>query len=276
MQRKPFGPGPELPVIGQGTWDLPESGARRRDAVESLRRGIALGMTHIDTAEMYGAGRVEQIVGEAIAQVPRSELFITSKVLPSNASYAGTIAACERSLRYLRTGYLDCYLLHWPGSHPLEETMRALEDLVASGKTRWIGVSNFDTEGMLEAQSYLRSVPLACNQVLYHLRERGIEHDLIPAAAQRKIAIVGYTPFGRARIDHPVLAQIAAQHGVTQRQVVLAFLTREPNVFTIPKASTIAHVEENAAAGDLELDAGEIEAIERAFPRGPRRPLETL
>src|SRR5581483_111978 len=171
--------GVPVPVIGQGTWDIPESGARRDEAVRALRRGIELGLTHIDTAEMYGNGRAEEIIGEAIGECDRASLFITSKVLPSNATYKGTLAACERSLRRIGTEYLDLYLLHWPSAHPLEETMRALETLVEQGKARFIGVSNFDVDQVREAQSYLRNVPLASDQVFYHLKERGPEAHLL-------------------------------------------------------------------------------------------------
>jgi diketogulonate reductase-like aldo/keto reductase len=283
MLNKPFGPtGRELPAIGQGTWDVPEHGAGRADVIRTIRRGIELGMTHVDTAEMYGAGEVETIVGEAIAGTPRERLFIASKVLPSNASYKRTIAACERSLKWLRLDYLDLYMLHWPSGVPLEETMRAMRDLVEQGKTRFIGVSNFDVEDMLDAKRVLGDVPLAANQVLYHLNERGIEHDLIPRAAEAGIAIVGYTPFGRGRFPRKaaaadgVLGRIARKHGATPRQVILAFLTRAANVFTIPKASTPAHVEENAGAGGVRLDREDLARIDEAFPAGEPRPLATL
>jgi diketogulonate reductase-like aldo/keto reductase len=271
-----------LPVIGQGTWDLPEHGARRAEAIRAIRRGIELGMTHLDTAEMYSAGEVERLLGEAIAGVPRDAIFVASKVLPSNATYKGTIDACERSLNNLGLEYLDLYMLHWPSSVPLHETMRALGDLVHAGKTRFVGVSNFDVEEMLEARELLAEIPLACNQVLYHLRERSIEHRLIPVAAAANIAIVAYTPFGRGKFPGAtsnggaVLASVAQKHGATLRQVILAFLTREPNLFTIPKASTVAHVEENAGAGDLQLDAADIAAIDAAFPVGRSGPLATL
>jgi diketogulonate reductase-like aldo/keto reductase len=261
-----------LPKIGQGTWDIPESGARRNEAVRALRRGVELGLTHIDTAEMYGSGRVEEIVGEAVAGVPREKLFITTKVLPGNASYKGTIAACERSLRRLRMDYVDLYLLHWPSSHALSETMRALEELAQSGKARFIGVSNFDVDDVREAQSYLRSVPLACNQVLYHLKERTADARLIPYCAQHDMAVVAYTPFGRGRFPRReaerggVLGKIAAAYGKTVRQVILNFLTRDPNVFTIPKASSVEHVEENAGAAGWKLRAADVAAIDAAFP----------
>jgi diketogulonate reductase-like aldo/keto reductase len=253
-----------------------------REAKAAIRRGIELGMTHLDTAEMYGAGRVEELLGEAIAGIARERLFLTSKVLPSNATYAGTIGACERSLLRMRVEYFDLFLLHWPSPHRLEETMRGLEALVESGKTRFVGVSNFDVEEMLEARSYLRGVPLACNQVFYHLNERGVEHRLVREARAHDIAVVAYTPFGRGAFPRAeskaggVLHRIAVKHGATPRQVILAFLTREPNVFTIAKASSIPHVEENAAAGELQLDAGDIAEVDAAFPRGGEGPLATL
>jgi len=235
-------------------------------AVAVLRRGIDLGMTHIDTAEMYGNGRTEEIVAKAIAG-RRGEVFLASKVLPSNASYDGTLRACERSLRRLGTDYLDLYMLHWPGSHPIGETMRALEKLVADRLVRFIGVSNFDTAELQEAEQALRHERLACNQVLYHLRERGIERRLMPYCASREIAVVAYSPFGRTKPPKSaVLGEIAKRHGKTVRQVVLRFLTRDANVFTIPKTAHVERVEENSAAADWQMDAGEIAAIDRAFP----------
>ena len=283
MRHTYFGPtGLQLPVIGQGTWDIPESGAAVDEAKRAIRRGIALGMTHLDTAEMYGAGAVEAILGQAIAGIPREGLFVTSKVLPGNASRDATIAACERSLRRMKLDYLDLYLLHWPSDVPLEETMDALATLVRQGKTRFVGVSNFDVEDMFEAANYLGDVPLTCNQVLYHLKERGPEHALIPRAREANIAIVAYTPFGRGRFPRKeaspggVLGRIAERHGATPRQVILAFLTRASNVFAIPKASNVDHVEENAAAGDLILDERDIREIDEAFPAGAEHPLATL
>jgi diketogulonate reductase-like aldo/keto reductase len=283
LPTKPFGgTGVALPAIGQGTWDVPEHGARRHEVIRTIRRGIELGLTHIDTAEMYGSGEVERILGEALAGTARDEVFVASKVLPSNASYDGVMKACERSLRRLRLAYLDLYLLHWPSSVPLKETMRAFAALIEQGKTRFVGVSNFDVGEMLDAQRLLGSIPLACNQVLYHLNERGIEHELVPRARESGIAIVAYTPFGRGRFprgavsEKGVLGRIARKHGATPRQVILAFLTREPNVFTIPKASSVAHVEENAAAGSLMLDAEDLAQIDAAFPVGAPRPLEML
>jgi diketogulonate reductase-like aldo/keto reductase len=282
MRYKRFGgTGIDLPVIGQGTWNMPETGARLEEARRAIRRGIELGMIHIDTAEMYGAGRVEELVGEITAGIPRERLFIATKVLPSNASYRGTLAAAERSLGRLRCDYLDLYLLHWPGTAPLEETMRAFEALVEQGKSRFVGVSNFEAAEMIEACSYLGKVPLACNQVLYHLCERGIENDVIPAARRRGIAIVAYTPFGRGSFlrsvrRREILEAVARKHDATARQAALAFLTREEAVFTIPKAARVEHVEENADAGELQLDAADVAAIDEAFPRGSPGPLATL
>lgn len=279
---KPFGPaGTPVSIIGQGTWDIPERGARRDEAIAALRRGIELGLRHIDTAEMYGSGAAEEVVGEAIRGVPREQLFITSKVLPSNATYKGTLAACERSLRRIGTQYLDLYLLHWPSSHPLEQTMRALETLVEQGKARFIGVSNFDLAGVREAQSYLRNVPLASDQVLYHVKERGPEAHLLPYCRSERIALVGYTPFGRGRFPRKeaepggVLGRIAARHGKTVRQVLLNFLTRHPAAFAIPKASRLEHVEENAGAAGWNLEPEDVRAIDEAFPVH-EGPLATL
>jgi diketogulonate reductase-like aldo/keto reductase len=282
VRSKAFGRlGQDVAVIGQGTWNVPEGGPQLKEAKRALVRGIELGMTHLDTAEMYGSGRVEEIVGEIIAPLRRESLFVTTKVLPSNATYRGTLLAADRSLKRLGLDYLDLYLLHWPGAHPLEQTMRALEELVEQGKTRAIGVSNFDVDEMLAAAAYLRRVPLTCNQVLYHLRERGIEHELVGAAQSRGIAIVAYTPFGRESFERNaaatmVLETVARRHGASVRQVILAFLTRYVNVFAVPKAARVAHVEENAAAGELTLQPADIDAIDRAFPVGARRPLATL
>ncbi|MDR7555113.1 MAG: aldo/keto reductase [Armatimonadota bacterium] len=268
MEHRLFGPtGVSVPVIGQGTWLLERDD--RREALAALRRGLDLGATHIDTAEAYGDGAVEELVGEAIAG-RRAEVFLVSKVRPSNASRQGTVRACERSLRRLRTAYLDCYLLHWPGSHPLEDTIAAFEQLVAAGKIRSWGVSNFNEDELAEA---VRLAPgrVACNQVLYHLGERGIEHYVLPACARHGVALVGYSPFGQGAFrSHPTLEAVARRHGATPRQVALAFLVRQPGTFTIPKAGRVAHVEENARAGALRLADDDIRAIDAAFP--PPRP----
>jgi diketogulonate reductase-like aldo/keto reductase len=274
MRQHSFGPGgPAVSVIGQGTWYLDE--ADRLSAIAALRRGLDLGMNHIDTAEMYGGGAAEALVGEAIAG-RRDEVFLVSKVLPGNASRSGTRTACERSLKHLRTDRLDCYLLHWRGSHPLEDTIAAFEDLVAAGKIRAWGVSNFDVDDLEEALEIAGEDRITCNQVLYHLGERGIEHAVLPWCERHRVTLVGYSPFGHGRFPDArgagarVLAEIAQAHGATPRQVALAFLTRRPSLVTIPKASTAAHGEENAGAGDLRLSEEEMARVDAAFPRGTR------
>jgi diketogulonate reductase-like aldo/keto reductase len=270
MEKRAFGWTKEsVPVIGQGTWNMEDD---RREAGAALRRGLDLGMTHIDTAESYGSGEVEEIVGVAI-ESRRSEVFLVSKVSPGHASRRGAIQACEQSLKRLRTDHLDCYLLHWPGRHPLADTFAAFEQLVRDGKTRFWGISNFNEEELEEAVGVAGPNRIACNQVLYHLEERAIEHYVIPACERHNVAVVGYSPFGQGRFrSHRVLEEIARSKGATARQVALRFLVRHPQVFTIPKASTVAHVEENAGAGDLELTNDEIRQIDEAFPtRKPRR-----
>jgi len=280
VRTKRFGwTGVPVPVIGQGTWQMGNSrGAREREAA-ALRLGLDLGMTHIDTAEMYGRGVAEEIVAAAIRGRAREDLFLISKVLPQNASHRGTIAACEASLRRLQVEYLDLYLLHWAGNHPIAETMRAMEALVAAGKIRYLGVSNFDVDEMRAAMAALTRERLACNQVLYNLSHRGIERDLIPFCDKEGIAVVGYTPFGglpgQRSEGMRVLDEVARRHGRTARQVVLAFLTRQPGVFAIPKASREEHVRANAAA-DIELGGEDVAAIDRAFPAPKRQvPLAT-
>jgi diketogulonate reductase-like aldo/keto reductase len=222
---------------------------------------------------MYGSGRVETMVGEAIAG-QRDGVFLTTKVLPSNASYAGTKKACEASLRRLRTDRIDLYLLHWRGSHPLAETFRAFDELVAEGKARAWGVSNFDDDDLVEALAVAGPGKIACNQVLYHLDERAIEHRVIPWCEEHAIATVAYSPFGSGRFREAKLASIANRLGATPRQLALAYLTRRPSVFAIPKSSQAAHVDE--LAREVALDADAIAAIETAFPLGKWRGLPTL
>jgi diketogulonate reductase-like aldo/keto reductase len=277
MLMRHFGPiNREVPLIGQGTWNFPTRGAQVAQAIAALRAGIDAGMTHIDTAEMYGDGRSEEIVGEAIKGLPREELFIVSKVLPSHASYEGTLQACEQSLRRLGTDYLDLFLLHWRGRYPLSETMRALEALVDAGKIRALGVSNFDVEDLEEARAALRTYPLACNQVMFHLQERGIERRVVPFCQQHQIAVVGYSPLGAGDFPSPsstrgrLLTQIAQHYGATPAQVALAFLVRLDGTFTIPKAATLEHARENAAAGELRLRDEDIAALDAAFPKPAR------
>jgi diketogulonate reductase-like aldo/keto reductase len=272
VKQKKFGTGPDVSVIGQGTWYLDRGD--RKAAVAALSRGIETGMTHIDTAEMYGDA--ELVIADAIVGLPREKLFLVSKVLPSNASRRGTITACERSLKRLKTDHLDCYLLHWRGSYPFEETVAAFDELVAAGKIRSWGVSNFDEDDLDELLDVAGEGKIACNQVLYHLQERAIEHAVIPWCEKHGVAVVAYSPFGHN--DFPsarsrggeVLQSIADAHKATPRQVALAFLTRAPSVLAIPKASSAEHAAENAAAGDLNLSDAEIAALDKAFPRGPK------
>jgi diketogulonate reductase-like aldo/keto reductase len=261
MRRRRFGSsGFEVPVIGQGTWPVPN-----RDA---LRRGIDLGLTHIDTAEMYGSGRSEEVVAEAIAPYPRASLFLVSKVMPSNATRKGVARACDASLRRLKTDYLDCYLLHWRGSVPLDETMGALEDLLEAGKIRSLGVSNLDPWDLREAEAGLRGASIACNQILYNLGERTPEAHELPWAREHDSAFVAYTPLARPKNarGETLLREIATRHGASAEAVALAFLTRDPASFAIPKANSLAHVEANARAIDLELEAEDLAAIEAAYP----------
>jgi diketogulonate reductase-like aldo/keto reductase len=268
----------DVPVVGQGTWYIER--AERKAAIAALQRGLDLGMMHIDTAELYGAGVAEEIVAEAIAG-RRDSVHLVSKVMPQNASRAGTISACEDSLRRLKTDRLDCYLLHWRSRSPLSETIAAFETLKADGKIRAWGVSNFDADDLEETLAVAGDGAIACNQVLYHLNERGIEHDVIPWCEANKVAVVGYSPFGHDSFPAAdsaggrVLLEIAAKRKSTARQVALAFLTRRPSLYTIPKASKIPHVIENAGAG-FALDATEISRIDQAFPVGRRRGLAML
>jgi diketogulonate reductase-like aldo/keto reductase len=274
MKRHPFGPtGREVPIIGQGTWYLDDGDPS--SMIATLRLGLDLGMTHIDTAEMYGEGAAEALVGEAIAG-RRDEVFLVSKVLPEHASRRGTIAACEGSLSLLGTDRLDCYLLHWRGEYPLEETFAAFEQLRREGKVLSWGVSNFDEPDLDEALGIAGEGRIACNQVLYHLQERAIEHAVLPWCEEHGVAVVAYSPLGHGNFPGPkteggrVLIEIAADHHATPRQVALRFLTRRPSLFAIPKASNPDHTAGNAGAGDLELTEAELARIDRAFPRGPR------
>jgi diketogulonate reductase-like aldo/keto reductase len=272
MQQRPFGSTRRsVPVIGQGTWNIEE--APPVTALAALRRGLDEGATHIDTAEMYGSGQSEEIIAQAI-QGRRDEVFLVSKVLPNNASKAGTIAAAEKSLKRLKTDRLDCYLLHWRGRYNLADTVAGFEALKEAGKIRAWGVSNFDVDD-LEELAELGTLP-ACNQVLYHLQERAIEHAVLPWCETNKVALVGYSPFGSG--DFPattssggrVLKQIADAHGVSPRAVALAFLVRRAALFTIPKAAKADHVADNAAAGDLILNQEEMGRIDDAFPLGKK------
>jgi diketogulonate reductase-like aldo/keto reductase len=280
MRKRELGrTGEKVAVIGQGTWNLER--APRATAVAALRRGIEAGLTHIDTAQMYGAGRVEELVGEAIAGL-RDQVFLATKVLPSNASYDGTRRACERSLARLKTDHLDLYLLHWPSSHALAGTVAAFEKLVEEGKIRFWGVSNFDAHVLDEAVRIAGAGRIAANQVLFHLGERHVERAVAPFCQEHGIAVVAYSPLGSGEFPTPrsaggkVLQEIADAHGVSPRAVALAFLTRHEGSFAIPKAAREAHVLENARAADLLLAADESERIARAFPIRARAGLPTI
>jgi diketogulonate reductase-like aldo/keto reductase len=281
MEQLQFGPtGRPVAVIGYGTWNI--ENAERATAIAALRRGLDLGMNHIDTAEMYGSGAAEEVIAEAIAG-RRDQVFLVSKVLPENASTAGTATACERSLRRLKTDRLDCYLLHWRGRYPLEDTIAAFEKLQHAGKILSWGVSNFDVPDLEEAAKIAGKNRLVCNQVLYHLQERAVEHAVIPWCEKHGVAVVAYSPFGHGRFPGPrtsggrVLQEIAEAHNATSRQVALRFLLRRSSVFAIPKAATAEHAADNAGAGDLRLTDAELDRIDEAFPRGARpRELPTL
>jgi diketogulonate reductase-like aldo/keto reductase len=283
MRYRTFGPtGAQVSIIGQGTWQMEKDDRGR--CIAALRRGLDAGMNHIDTAEMYGSGAVEELVGEAI-KGRRDEVFLVSKVLPDNASHRGTVAACVRSLKRLRTDRLDVYLLHWPSTYPLDGTLAAFEELRAAGKIRAWGLSNFDADELSEALGTAgvsaQKIP-ACDQVYYHLQERAAEHAVLPFCEEHGSAFVAYSPLGSGSFPSPrskggrALAQIAAAHAATPHQVALAFLARGASSFAIPKTANPDHAAANAAAGDLVLAADEIRRLEEAFPRGPRRPLPVL
>ena len=275
MDRRAFGPtGASVVRVGLGTWQM--EGDERSSCVAALRAGLDAGMTHVDTAELYGSGRVEELVADAI-EGRRDAIYLVSKVIPTHATKKGTISACEKSLKRLRTDRLDCYLLHWPGSHPLEGTIDAFETLRETGKIRAWGVSNFDETELEEALTLAGPGKIACNQVLYHLAERTIEHAVVPFCETHGIAVVGYTPFGTSAFPPggsagaAALGSVAKKHGASERQVALAFLTRRPFFFGIPKSAQAAHARDNAGAGSLTLDAADEATLDAAFPVGPRR-----
>ncbi len=269
--------GTRVPVLGQGTWRMGESRSAVAAEVRALQAGIDLGMTLIDTAEMYADGGAEQVVGEAI-RGRRDGIYLVSKVLPTNASRRGTIAACEASLKRLGTDRIDLYLLHWRGRHPLADTVTAFEDLKAAGKIGAWGVSNFDVDDMEDLLSVEDGGNVAANQVLYNPARRGIEFDLLPWTARRGIATMAYAPFDKGGIvDHPVLARIGAAHGATAAQVALAFLMERDDVIAIPKSSSLERLAENRKAVDLKLTPEDRAALDAAFPPPKRkRPLEMI
>ena len=280
MELRPFGrTGVRVAAVGQGTWRM--EGDERDRAVRALRAGLDAGMNHLDTAEMYGAGEVEETVREAMAG-RRDQVFLVTKVWPQNATREGTVAACERSLGRLGTDRLDCYLLHWPSHHPLEETVAGFEDLVRAGKIRSWGLSNFDTARLEKALAVAGEGRIACNQVLYHVGERAIEHAVLPWCAEHGVAVVAYSPYGSGVFPSPrsaggkALDMVASAHGATAHQVALAFLLRHPGVLAIPKASDPAHALENSGAADLDLEPEEIDRLEAAFPLRVKRDLPMM
>ncbi|MEU3210092.1 aldo/keto reductase [Nocardiopsis alba] len=266
-----------LPVLGQGTWGMGETASARADEVAALRHGLDLGLGLIDTAEMYGSGGSEEVVGEAI-RGRRDEVFLVSKVLPHNADRSGTVAACERSLRRLGTDHLDLYLLHWRGGHPLEETLEAFAELRDAGKIGAFGVSNLDTDDMRELRSIPGGEECATDQILYNLTRRGPEFDLLPWCREHGIPVMAYSPIEQGRLlGDEVLGRIAEEHGASPAQVALAWILTDRNLCAIPKASRVEHVEANRAALDLRLASDDLRALDERFPAPTGKvPLEIL
>jgi diketogulonate reductase-like aldo/keto reductase len=251
--------GEPMPALGQGAWYLGDRPERRAREIAALRLGLDLGLSLIDTAEMYGNGASERLVGEAIAG-RRDDVFLVSKVLPHNANRDGTVAACEASLRRLGTDRLDLYLLHWPGPHPLPETVAAFEELVAAGKIRHWGVSNFDLDELPDG-------PVAADQVLYNLSRRGIEHDLLPACRRRGLPIMAYTPIEQGRIlGHSALRRIARRHEATPAGIAIAWVLRQDGVVAIPRTGNPEHVRDNRTALDIRLTDEDLAELDQAFP----------
>ncbi|MDE1991490.1 MAG: aldo/keto reductase [Rhizobiaceae bacterium] len=269
--------GIEVPALGQGTWNMGEKTSLATDEIASLKAGIDLGMTLIDTAEMYGEGGAEEIVGKAI-EGRRDEVFLVSKVYPWNASHKGAIDACERSLKRMKTDRIDLYLLHWRSEHPLAETVQAFEELKAAGKIRAWGVSNFDVDDMEELLTVPGGDQVASNQVLYNLGRRGIEFDLLPWCQQRNIPIMAYSPIEQGRLaHHPDLIRIAKTYQATPAQIALAFLLERDGVIVIPKTSSVQRVSENRDAVSLDISDEDWAALDAAFPPPPRKkPLEMI
>jgi diketogulonate reductase-like aldo/keto reductase len=264
--------GTEVPTLGQGTWHMGERGNAAKTETAAIKLGIELGMTLIDTAEMYGNGGAEEVVADA-SQGQRDKLFIVSKVYPHNASLTGVPAACERSLKRLRTDRIDLYLLHWRGSHPLTETVEAFEKLRAEGKIRYWGVSNFDARDMQEVVRLPGGAQCASNQVLYHVGSRGIEYDLLPWCSEHKMPLMAYSPVGQGGrlLQSKALAAVAKRHDATPAQIAIAWSMRHDNVITIPKASDLRHVRENAAAGAIALTEEDLAVIDAAHPPPGRK-----
>jgi len=269
--------GETIPRLGIGSWHMGERRADRSAESKAIRAAIDLGITLLDTAEMYGEGGAEEVIAEAIRDV-RNRLFIVSKVYPHNASRAGAIAACERSLKRLGTDRIDLYLLHWRGQHPLAETVAGFEALKAAGKIRHWGVSNFDTDDIDELSGVKNGANCVSNQILYHLGSRGIDFDLIDDSARRGIMVMAYSPLGQGAIlRNSALANVAAKHGVSPAAVAIAWTMRHPHVVSIPKAADLRHVSENVKAADLVLDAEDLATLDKAFPPPKRKsPLGML
>jgi len=264
------------PAVGQGTWRMGESAATRGDEIDALRCGLDLGLTLIDTAEMYGDGGAETVVGQAIAG-RRDEVLLVTKVMPDNASRRGTLRAAERSLKRLGTDHIDLYLLHWPGPHPLEQTFAAFEKLVEQGKILNYGVSNFDLKAMQGAASLPGGANIATNQILYNLTRRGIENRLLPWCHEQGVTVMAYSPFEQGMLPSSrALETIAERHACTPHQIALAWTLREPGTVAIPKAANLDHVRQNAAAASIRLDEQELAELDRAFPRPKVDRLETL
>jgi diketogulonate reductase-like aldo/keto reductase len=277
MRTVTFPNGEQAPALGLGTWRMGERPSERKNEVQALRAGLDLGMSLIDMAEMYGDGGAEEVVAEAIAG-RRAEVFLVTKVYPHNASQTGAIAACERSLKRLKTDRLDLYLLHWRGSIPIAETVEAFERLKKHGKIRFWGVSNFDRSDMTELLTLSSGSACAANQVLYHLGQRGIEADLLPECRQRRIPVMAYSPLGQGTIlRKTVLEQVARKHGTAPAAVALAWVLRQDGIIAIPKSANVARTRQNAEAADLQLGADDVASLDKAFPppRGPK-PLAML
>jgi diketogulonate reductase-like aldo/keto reductase len=269
--------GEAVAALGQGTWHMGDLPARRAAELAALRAGMDLGMTLIDTAEMYGDGAAESLVGEVI-QGRRDQLFIVSKVLPHHATRRGTVAACEASLKRMATDRIDLYLLHWRGGVPLEETLSGFADLQRAGKIRQWGVSNFDVDDMRELTALAGGSTVAVNQVLYNLTRRGIEFDLLPQCGAGGVPVMAYSPIEQGRLlRDPTLAGLASRHQATPAAVALAWVLRQPGMIAIPKASTVVHVEQNYAALNIHLNDEDLAALDRAFaPPRSKQPLEMI
>lgn len=263
--------GETVPALGLGTWQMGTGGPDEAGQIRAIQTGLDLGMTLIDTAEMYGEGRSESLVGKAITG-RRREVFLVTKVLPSNASRRGAVSACEASLKRLGTDMIDLYLLHWRGQHPLAETVAAFEELKSSGKIRHYGVSNFDLGDMKQLAALSPRPVCAANQVQYNLTDRGIEFDLLPECQRQEIAVMAYCPLGQGGlVNHPALAPLARKHGVTSAAIALAFLIARSGVIAIPKSAAASRVTENARAAAVTLDEADFAALDAAFPPPERK-----